>query len=198
MAARRKKKAPARVSGVHARAREADKRPQDVRTEAGQEKEAQAEGEVDKGGRPSKFTPEVANAIFEFAKLGYTDAEMAKAMGIGTTTLDRWKQERPDFFEQLKGAKGIADQHVVRSLFEVATGEVRIPAVKINQFEGMAVITPFVERFPPNVEAQKFWLKNRQPDKWRDKVEMDVTTDFAQKLIRARERVLAARKKNKK
>ena len=30
---------------------------------------------------------------------------------------------------------------------------------------------------PPDTTAQIFWLKNRKPDKWRDKVENVNTTD---------------------
>ena len=30
---------------------------------------------------------------------------------------------------------------------------------------------------PPNVTAQFFWLKNRKPDKWRDRQEKNVTVD---------------------
>lgn len=185
----KKAKGPPAVSGVHARARE-DKCPES----GGQKADAtQPEGEKNVGGRPSKFTPEVAAAIFELAKLGYTDKETAAALKIAESTLNEWKQQRPDFFASLKEAKAIADSEVERSLFERAVGY-RHAAVKINQFEGVPVITPYVEHYPPDVEAVKFWLKNRKPDKWRDKVEMDVNTDFAQKLIRARERALARRK----
>lgn len=183
-----------RISGVHTRARahKTDERPQKERTESGQVSDAPA-AEKNPVGRPTKFTPQVAGALFELAKLGYTDKEMAAAIDVAESTLNEWKKERPDFFEQLKGAKAIADDQVERSLFERATGY-NHAAVKIQQYEGTPVITPFVEHCPPDVEAQRFWLKNRRPDKWRDKVEMDVTTDFAQKLIRARERHLAKRK----
>ena len=30
---------------------------------------------------------------------------------------------------------------------------------------------------PPDVTAQIFWLKNRRPDRWRDKVEAPNTED---------------------
>jgi hypothetical protein len=144
-------------------------------------------------GRPTKFNAEVAAEIFAMAKLGKTDKEMVAAMGIDESTLTHWKKERPDFFTSLKDAKALADDQVERSLFERALGYSH-PAVKINQFEGDPVITPYIEHYPPEVTACIFWLKNRRPDKWRDKVEMNVTTDFAQKLIKARERALARRK----
>jgi hypothetical protein len=30
---------------------------------------------------------------------------------------------------------------------------------------------PYTERYPPDTAAAIFWLKNRQPKHWRDKVE---------------------------
>lgn len=45
----------------------------------------------------------------------------------------------------------------------------------INEVEG--VKTRRIEKtkkwIPPNTAAQIFWLKNRRPDKWRDKPEDD-------------------------
>lgn len=145
-----------------------------------------------KMGRPTKFTPEIATRIFELAKLGKTDEEMAAAMKVTRQTLDNWKVARPDFFAALKGAKAMADDQVERSLFERALGYSH-PAVKINQFEGVPVITPYIEHYPPDPTSAIFWLKNRRPDKWREKVDMNVTTDFAQKLIKARERARSRR-----
>lgn len=143
-----------------------------------------------KTGRPSKFTSDIAHKVFEQAKLGATDKEIAKAIDVTEQTLNNWKTDHPEFFESLKRAKEIADQEVVRSLFERATGY-NFASMKIMQYEGCPVIVHHVEHVPPDVTAGIFWLKNRQPDQWRDKVEHNVTTDFATRLIQARERALA-------
>jgi hypothetical protein len=36
------------------------------------------------------------------------------------------------------------------------------------------VKVPYREHVPPDVTAAIFWLKNRQPEKWRDKSETEV------------------------
>ena len=57
-------------------------------------------------------------------------------------------------------------------------------AVKINQYEGAAVITPYVEHVPPDVGAQKLWLTNRRPDQWRDKAEAKQTLDATEPFLK--------------
>lgn len=51
-------------------------------------------------------------------------------------------------------------------------------------------LVEYTEHYPPDTTACIFWLKNRQPRKWRDRqeIEHDISEDFAEKLIRARER----------
>ena len=38
-------------------------------------------------------------------------------------------------------------------------------------------IVPYTEHFPPDTAAAFIWLKNRQPDRWRDKKEVHETGD---------------------
>jgi hypothetical protein len=47
------------------------------------------------------------------------------------------------------------------------------PAVKVFMPANAKtpVYAPFVERYPPDATSMIFWLKNRQPEKWRDRRE---------------------------
>ena len=36
------------------------------------------------------------------------------------------------------------------------------------------VITPTVKHYPPDTQAASLWLRNRQPQLWRDKTEVAV------------------------
>jgi hypothetical protein len=76
------------------------------------------------------------------------------------------------FFESLKKAKQESDQRVVNSLYHKAVGYEQ-DAVKIFQFQGEPVIVPYKEIIAPDTTAQIFWLKNRQPQQWRDKQEVE-------------------------
>ena len=46
---------------------------------------------------------------------------------------------------------------------------------KVFQFQGEVVRAKTREHVPPDTTAMIFWLKNRRPHDWREK--MDVTTD---------------------
>ena len=53
----------------------------------------------------------------------------------------------------------------------------------------MIVTKRITKEMPPDVTAQIFWLKNRRPDKWRDKPqEKKETDDFADVITEAWER----------
>jgi len=40
------------------------------------------------------------------------------------------------------------------------------------------VIVPYIEHVPPDTTAQIFWLKNRRPEDWRDRKDVDHTGKF--------------------
>ena len=62
------------------------------------------------------------------------------------------------------------DKQVERALFERACGY-KHPEDKIFCHEGEITIQPTIKHYPPDPVSMIFWLKNRQKDKWRDKVE---------------------------
>ena len=40
----------------------------------------------------------------------------------------------------------------------------------------------YIEHYPPDTTAAIFWLKNRQPEKWRDKKEVDANVNLGDEL----------------
>jgi hypothetical protein len=119
------------------------------------------------GGRPSKLTPIVKSAIELLASGGMTDAQMSKIIGVTANTFDKWKTKHPEFFKTLKDWKRTADKNVERSLYERACGYEH-DEDKIFSYGGEALIVPTTKHYPPDSTAIIFWLKNRQPDRWRD------------------------------
>jgi hypothetical protein len=91
-----------------------------------------------------------------WARDGLTDEQIAKKMKIGVRTLYEWKEKYPQISQSLKKGKEVADYQVENALFETA-------------LEG-------------NTTAQIFWLKNRRPDKWRDKQKEDTNAEALKKL----------------
>lgn len=127
------------------------------------------------GGRPTKYKEEYCLAAEAFARLGWTELQIAEKIGVSEVTLNAWKKAYPQFLKALKDGKEEPDDRVERSLFERATGYVNKNAVKIFMPANAEdpVYAPYHEYVAPDVTAQIFWLKNRRPDRWRDKQDID-------------------------
>lgn len=140
----------------------------------------------------SKWDPKFINVAVKMAELGAVDREIAEAIGICEWTFHAWKLRHPELALALKPAKEIADDIVVRSLFNRAKGY-SFDSVKIFvDKDGREHIIPYVEHVSPDVTAQIFWLKNRRPDEWRDRHVVDVNLTKPEDLRAAR---LAARER---
>lgn len=143
-------------------------------------------------GRPTLYDPGFAVQAEKLCKLGATDLEIADFFDIHVSTLYRWKHTHPDFCDAIRRAKEVADDIVEESLFRRATGYSH-EAVKIFMPAGAPapVYAPYTEHFPPDATAMIFWLKNRQPDKWRDRheIEGDLTiSTIAERIAAVRRR----------
>jgi hypothetical protein len=126
-----------------------------------------------KGGRPSAYRVEYAAMAEKLCGVfGATSKDLAEFFGVADSTIRLWAKVEPEFSAALKGGREIADAKVTRRLFERACG-FEHEAVKIMQYEGRPVVVPYVEKYPPDTTACIFWLKNRRPDLWRDKVAVE-------------------------
>lgn len=124
-------------------------------------------------GRPSKFDPEYVEQAYKLALLGATDKQLADFWDVSEKTINNWKHDHPDFLQSLKAGKLAADATVSQSLFRRANGYSH-DAVKIfNDRETGVTQVPYTEHYPPDTTAAIFWLKNRQPELWRDKIDVN-------------------------
>src|SRR6056297_3508570 len=120
-------------------------------------------------GRPSKFDEIDMDQVRRLVEYGHDDTFCASFFGITERTWNNWKKGHPDFFQSLKDWKSVADDKVEKALFERAVGyEHEEEKVFSN---GYSVRT--IKRYPPDPVSCIFWLKNRQSDKWREKVDPD-------------------------
>ena len=124
----------------------------------------------DLGGRPTTYRPEFVELARNYASLGATNFEIAGFLGVCQSTFYTWKSAHPDFAAALKVGADVADQRVEDALYHRALGYSH-DAVKIHVVDKAVVETPYVEHFPPDTQAASLWLRNRRPDKWRDKVD---------------------------
>lgn len=136
-----------------------------------------------KTGRPSKYKPELDEQAEKLCRLGATDKEIAAFFGVRESTLNNWKLRHPSFVESLKRGKDEVDGLVEQSLFRRAMGYSH-QSEKVFQYQGAIVRAKTVEHYPPDTTACIFWLKNRQPDNWRDRREDSQGGDDVQGLLR--------------
>ena len=100
-----------------------------------------------KGKYQKWLEPESLQLLEGWARDGLTDEHIAENMGISVSTLYEWKNKYSEISESLKKGKEVVDYEVENALLSSALAG--------------------------NTTAQIFWLKNRRPDKWRDKPHID-------------------------
>ena len=129
--------------------------------------------EINLRGRPSKYVDINLEQVEKFCKLGATDAELADFLGVTETTINNWKLEHDDFFESVTRGKRYSDEEVVASLYAKALGGIKeLRKDKLNKDGDVVTLTEEV-LVVADTKACEFWLKNRRPDEWREKREID-------------------------
>jgi len=108
-------------------------------------------------GKYEKWLKEENLLLLEgWARDGLTDEQIAKNIGITVSTFYEWKKKYSEISESLKKGKEVVDYEVENALLSSALGG--------------------------NTTAQIFWLKNRRPDKWRDKQKEETDKTALDKL----------------
>lgn len=138
--------------------------------------------EKKKRGRKSEYQKEYADQALKLCLLGAIDKELAEFFSVSVQTLNKWKKDYPEFLESLKKGKNIADANVASRLYNRAIGY-SCKATKFATSEGRITDSKeYIEHYPPDTTATIFWLKNRQPEKWRDKKEVYTNVNLGDEL----------------
>ena len=106
-----------------------------------------------------------------WARDGLTDEQISRNMGIAYSTFREWKKKYLAFSAVLKRTKDVVDREVENALFKRAMGY-KYDEVTYERGEEVKRVTKEVA---PDTTAQIFWLKNRKPAEWRDKIEQQQT-----------------------
>lgn len=136
-------------------------------------------------GRPRDYDPSYhPRKANQLALLGLNEEEMATILDIAESTLSKWKIDFPEFSEALKEGKVFANAHIASRLYNRAEGLTTKEVVyedieeRIDHGDGTwhyepktRVKTTFKEE-APNTTAAIFFLKNRDPKRWKDKQEI--------------------------
>jgi len=105
--------------------------------------------------------------------LGATDIELAKAFSVSPSTWKTWVRAHPDLAEAVLDGRERADAAVAASLYHRARGYSHPDEMIVftDKRAGEFKKIPITRHYAPEVAACIFWLKNRQPALWRDRIE---------------------------
>lgn len=106
-----------------------------------------------------------------WARDGLIDEQIAHNMGITTKTLYEWKNKYGEISEALKKGKEVIDRQVENALLKRALGY----TYDETTYEYGVETKRVTKEVAPDTTAQIFWLKNRKPAEWRDKIEQQQT-----------------------
>ena len=129
------------------------------------------------------LTPEGLLKLEGWARDGLTEEQIAYNMGIGYSTLQAWKNKYKDILDTLKKGKEVVDRQVENALLKRALGY-KYTEVTKERIDGSLVVTKEVEKeVVPDTTAQIFWLKNRKPNEWRDKQNVELEGEIGVNII---------------
>lgn len=137
--------------------------------------------------RQTKYDTHVQPRLEEVAawcRDGYTDEDISKLLGVAYSTFREYVKAKPALSAALKRNKAIADIRVEESLYEKATKRTIVKQVPLKLkrtyiedgyvlTEEYVEVTEIEEEIPPDTTAMIFWLKNRKPNEWRDKRDIE-------------------------
>lgn len=129
-------------------------------------------------GRPTAYREEFEEQVFKLAKSGMTDKQMADFFNVCESTFYNWLNEKQKFLESVKKGKDAFDStNIEKSLKHRALGYTH-DEEKVFCSNGEIITHTTKKHYPPDVGAIAFWLKNRAPERWKEKqdVEMDITS----------------------
>lgn len=101
------------------------------------------------------YKPEFPHLAKQHCILGARNEDLAALFNVSRQSIDKWLVKYPEFKAAVYAGREHADIAVASSLFRRATG------YDHNE-----------KHYPADTTACIFWLKNRRPEQWRDKVEV--------------------------
>lgn len=126
----------------------------------------------------NKYHPAFARIAYHIALLGGTPTSLAKTLNVSEQTVHNWLHRYPEFNIAWVGGKDFADAKVAQALFKRAVGfQQTVEDYKTERGELVPIEKTVI--FPPDVNAQIFWLKNRQAENWKEKVEVQEQVQIA-------------------
>lgn len=117
--------------------------------------------------------PDGLTLIEGWARRGLVDKQIAHNIGISEQTLNVWKKAHPSIYESLKKGKEVVDIEVENALLKRAMGYSYDEVSEKYENNILTERKITTKHIVADTTAQIFWLKNRQPELWRDRVQIN-------------------------
>lgn len=139
-----------------------------------------------KRGGQTLFKNDIIRESERMAGYGLTEEQIAYVFGVSPITLGRWKKNKPEFELALKNGGALANEQVVKSLYQRAVGfeydEITYEKIDIGalglKFKKSEIETIkscdayktriITKKVIPDTTAQIYWLNNKMKDVWRN------------------------------
>ena len=100
-------------------------------------------------GRPTKYKPEYCELVLELANQGHSKASICRQLNVDWNTWDNWERNFPDFLNTTRRAKQLS----------------------LGWWEDQGKTGIWSRDF--NAQAYSLQIRNRFPDQWRDKIDVE-------------------------
>ena len=130
-----------------------------------------------------KYNEDFKKEAIKLAEKGYLDKEICEVLGININTFYKWKQRYPEFSEGLMKAKYKINSKIEAQAFKRAMGymiteEKTIYGVNEDGEEEVIRIEKHKKHIPGDTKILQTLLKNRMPDKYREKKEIELSGEL--------------------
>jgi len=126
-------------------------------------------------GKEVKWNEDRPREAYELALLGATDKEIAAVMDVNVDTIERWKQNHPEFLAKLNEGKLAADAKVAQAFYKCATGYYYTEDhISVNK-EGKVTVTQVQKYKPIEAWAANKWLGIRRRADWSETQRLEIT-----------------------
>ena len=151
-----------------------------------------------KVGAPTKWEPKFVEMAYEIMCLGATLEKLGRILGVSKETICQWQKQKPEFSDSIQRGRDEFDSEVIeKALYKKATGfyysekTYDLPHNYItfseNTDKGVIdsilsemepILVKIVKKYhPPSDQAIRFWLMNRNPQRWSKDGALKIETD---------------------